>query len=69
MTSFVTVIHHLAFRVLVLWLEEHQKPPVNNMEIIEVNEKKDGTDIDYYNNVSCYKENLSNKFWEWMKGS
>ena len=22
------------------------------MEIIEVNEKKDGTDIDYYNNVS-----------------
>ena len=59
---FVTVIH-FAFRALVIRVEEHQGTPVN-MEIIEVNEKKDGTDIDYYNNVSCYKENPSHKFWE-----
>ena len=48
--SFVTVIH-FNFRALVIRVEEHQRTPVN-MEIIEVNEKKDGTDIDYYNNVS-----------------
>ena len=28
------------------------KAGLKNMEIIEVNEKKEGTDIDYYNNVS-----------------
>ena len=37
--SFVTVIH-FAFRALVIRVEEHQRTPVD-MEIIEVNEKKD----------------------------
>ena len=55
--SLVTVIH-FAFRALVIRVEEHQRTPVD-MEIIEVNEKKDGTDIDYYNNVSNNTKKIS----------